>query len=39
LLGVSSAVRQVGIGLVLLLAVWLDAVWQRRAGGLAEEGA
>ena len=30
LLGVSSAVRQVGIGLVLLLAVWLDTLFTRR---------
>ncbi len=39
LLGVSSAVRQVGIGGVLLLAVWIDTVVQRRAGELAEEPA
>jgi D-xylose transport system permease protein len=30
LLGVSSALRQVWIGLVLIVAVWLDAVSRRR---------
>jgi D-xylose transport system permease protein len=30
LLGVSSAMRQVGIGFVLMGAVWLDGVYQRR---------
>jgi D-xylose transport system permease protein len=30
LLGVSSAIRQVAIGGLLLLAVWLDTVWSRR---------
>jgi D-xylose transport system permease protein len=39
LMGVSSAVRQVGIGLVLVGAVWIDASWQRRADGLVEEAA
>jgi D-xylose transport system permease protein len=34
LLGVSSAVRQVGIGAVLVLAVWLDTVWTRRGDAL-----
>ena len=31
LLGVSSALRQVSIGLVLVLAVWLDQVIRRRS--------
>jgi len=31
LMGVSSAVRQVGIGLVLLLAVWIDTIFVRRS--------
>ena len=30
LLGVSSALRQVCIGLVLLLAVWIDAATRER---------
>jgi D-xylose transport system permease protein len=30
LLGVSSALRQVGIGFVLMGAVWLDGAYQRR---------
>ena len=30
LLGVSSAMRQVSIGFVLMGAVWLDGAYQRR---------
>ena len=33
LLGVSSAMRQVSIGFVLMGAVWLDGVYQRRRSG------
>jgi D-xylose transport system permease protein len=33
LMGVSSAVRQVGIGAVLVIAVWLDSLWTRRGSG------
>jgi D-xylose transport system permease protein len=31
LLGVSSALRQIGIGAVLLVAVWVDGVYRRRS--------
>ena len=30
LLGLSSPVRQILIGLVLLVAVWIDSVYRRR---------
>jgi len=30
LLGVSSPVRQVGIGLALIGAVWIDSIWRQR---------
>jgi D-xylose transport system permease protein len=33
LLGLSSAFRQVGIGAVLIAAVWLDSAYQRRRAG------
>ena len=32
LLGVSSAARQILIGLVLIAAVWFDATFNRRKG-------
>jgi D-xylose transport system permease protein len=32
LLGLSSAVRQVAIGLVLIAAVWADLALRRRSG-------
>ena len=32
LLGVSSPLRQVCIGMVLIVAVWLDAAFRRREG-------
>jgi len=33
LLGLPSALRNVIIGVVLIVAVWADALWRRRAGG------
>ena len=34
LLGVSSAARQVAVGSVLILAVWVDGATRRRGGEL-----
>lgn len=36
LLGLPSALRNVIIGLVLVVAVWADAIWRRRRGGPVE---
>jgi D-xylose transport system permease protein len=36
LLGLPSALRNVIIGVVLIVAVWADAIWRRRRGGASE---
>ncbi len=36
LLGLPSALRNVIIGVVLIVAVWADAVWRKRSGKAAE---